>query len=430
MSRVPLNAKKTSVGLGVLSLLAALAPLDGCRQFDVCGAPGEACRSQPGAAGDGAAAGEGGASPVASDAGAAGRASGVECSEPFNDCDGTTLNGCETNTLKSHAHCGACGASCEGTCSRGECSPFEFMVSDREYLGGSVVFTEDHAFFASKTKLGDDLRIERMRLADRSVETLLATSEWDSVDALAATSTRLYIAVDSRLWSFPLHGGELRDEGLDAETIAAIGSTLLIVHGGNVFLRAGDVAHPVQVDGIEGAERAAAGDTAFAVSAIAGYTPDLGYSHELYVFGPSDVPVRMSDGPGEITALELDDSTTRRVHFAVAGPGSESVTLYEVEESGFPVPLFPLADVTRFIVTERGVLASYEQEAERGGQRGLRFYPFAENRAALDWPLALAPQGLSYGDESDTGELVWFFEPYTWSLVRTRLDEMLRPFGF
>ncbi|MBL8601309.1 MAG: hypothetical protein JNK72_05245 [Myxococcales bacterium] len=50
------------------------------------------------------------------------------CNAPFADCDNAALNGCETNTLNSAAHCGACGMACPArpnaaaSCNGGTCA--------------------------------------------------------------------------------------------------------------------------------------------------------------------------------------------------------------------------------------------------------------------------------------------------------------------
>lgn len=49
------------------------------------------------------------------------------CSAGYGNCDGDASNGCETNTLTSGSHCGACGASCSpanatGVCAAGACA--------------------------------------------------------------------------------------------------------------------------------------------------------------------------------------------------------------------------------------------------------------------------------------------------------------------
>jgi hypothetical protein len=41
----------------------------------------------------------------------------------YRDCNGNVLDGQETDVRTSSAHCGACGARCDGTCDGGVCSP-------------------------------------------------------------------------------------------------------------------------------------------------------------------------------------------------------------------------------------------------------------------------------------------------------------------
>jgi len=59
---------------------------------------------------------------------AAGRCTVGACSEGFGDCDGNAANGCEADTRRSDAHCGACGAACMGgdnavpVCVSGRCA--------------------------------------------------------------------------------------------------------------------------------------------------------------------------------------------------------------------------------------------------------------------------------------------------------------------
>ncbi len=47
---------------------------------------------------------------------------GFACNAGFGDCDGNPANGCETSLATTAAHCGACGAACNGTNGTATCS--------------------------------------------------------------------------------------------------------------------------------------------------------------------------------------------------------------------------------------------------------------------------------------------------------------------
>ena len=47
----------------------------------------------------------------------------VYCGAPFEDCNGSLDDGCETNLHVDAKHCGACGAMCADTCAEGICIP-------------------------------------------------------------------------------------------------------------------------------------------------------------------------------------------------------------------------------------------------------------------------------------------------------------------
>jgi hypothetical protein len=57
-----------------------------------------------------------------------GRCAVNACTAGFGDCDGNATNGCETDTRRSDAHCGACGTQCQGgdnavpVCVTGRCA--------------------------------------------------------------------------------------------------------------------------------------------------------------------------------------------------------------------------------------------------------------------------------------------------------------------
>ncbi|MBI5514103.1 MAG: hypothetical protein HY909_10070 [Deltaproteobacteria bacterium] len=48
-------------------------------------------------------------------------ACGIVCNRDYGNCDGDTTNGCETHLPSSERHCGRCGNRCTGTCQRGIC---------------------------------------------------------------------------------------------------------------------------------------------------------------------------------------------------------------------------------------------------------------------------------------------------------------------
>jgi hypothetical protein len=67
------------------------------------------------------------------------------CAAGFGDCDGSSVNGCETNTTNSVQHCGGCGLACfaangtasctGGTCFVASCAA-GFADCDGQYANG------------------------------------------------------------------------------------------------------------------------------------------------------------------------------------------------------------------------------------------------------------------------------------------------------
>ena len=76
-----------------------------------------------------AAGGEAGAAGAGGEAGAQGPAPLV-CDTGWGDCDGSTLNGCESNLHLSVRHCGSCGSACAGLCLTGTCKKGELLFLD------------------------------------------------------------------------------------------------------------------------------------------------------------------------------------------------------------------------------------------------------------------------------------------------------------
>jgi hypothetical protein len=84
-------------------------PADGC-EVDTrtaaasCGACNNACPA-----------------PANATATCAASACGIACNTGFADCNNNPADGCEVDTRTSAAHCGACGMTCNGTCTAGAC---------------------------------------------------------------------------------------------------------------------------------------------------------------------------------------------------------------------------------------------------------------------------------------------------------------------
>jgi hypothetical protein len=378
-----------------------------CRRFYVCG---DELPCAPPRGTGGAEGGAGGAGP--------------ECGGEYRDCDGTTLNRCETDVSSSVAHCGACEQPCHGACTSGTCVPFETAVRDRSYAEGNIVVTSESIFFAARRNRGTGpLSLERLSRAEGTTR-VLAEGAWSSVQALAATSTRLYVLGDNTLWSLPLTGVELRDEAIDATALATTGAHLALESGGRVYLRPGDDGTPLPLVGVENARVIGGGPGAIAIARLRTTTPR---SYELLVHDlSSGVTNELASGPGEVTALEMVDSD--QIYYAVSpDPGFEDAVLYVAAEGSPPTALIPLPDVTKWTITRQlqspffgatCVISSFL----RGPKHGLRFNAVSGPSYFVEWPTAGDPFGLA-----TVGSAVFFFDGTRAELVSGDLDAMLAP---
>jgi hypothetical protein len=94
-----------------------------------------------GVAGSNGVAGAGGVAGSSGVAGAGGAAGAPGCAAGFSDCDGLTINGCETETRNNTAHCGACTTTCKAgsMCFNGTCSTTALAFEGPEGDDGRIL---------------------------------------------------------------------------------------------------------------------------------------------------------------------------------------------------------------------------------------------------------------------------------------------------
>nr|PZN28579.1 MAG: hypothetical protein DIU78_02310 [Pseudomonadota bacterium] len=400
-------------------MLLVWALCAGCRRFDVCGDAGDCPAVEEGVKGS---IGTGGTS------GSGGTRSEGGCTDGYEDCDHTTLNGCETDTSSAFAHCGACGQSCDGACSAGSCVSFAALVADRYgssvTMGPTIVTTATHAYYVADESLATGLGIERVSLRDGSVEPLVEIGTWNTVDALALGASRLYVAADDRLFSVPHAGGELRAEEADgAQWVAAAGSTVAVVRDQRLFVRAGDRGPFVEVPEIATVS-AIAGESAIGVETLAiaeSFWEGDELRYRLWFRGEGGGLDLRASGSGEVVSMTLFRG---RVYFEVEHGDRNDAYFVLDEDDAEPIEVPSMTGVTAWTPVkiswwydEASIVAAF------GSPRsGLRFISLASTPFTAEWPTEGAISGLATVES----ELL-FFDGARRALTRVNLEELIAP---
>lgn len=236
-----MSSRRRLHSLLLLGLTAAA--VSHCREVSLCNDANPSCRSDASAGAQGTVDGSGGPLPeVAGQGGApepssagrgdealggsieheagaggqAGDASGVECPKPHANCDGTPLNGCETNLSVDPNHCGACNAPCDGLCVSSRCLPFE--VVGNYALQSNLAISDQVLYFATGEGFSSE-RLMRVDPAGKQAATL-AQNLLD-FDRVAVGTDRVYLWSDTvGLWSVMNGSNLVVDEGIQLDWFA------------------------------------------------------------------------------------------------------------------------------------------------------------------------------------------------------------------
>jgi hypothetical protein len=365
------------------SVAAILLLAGACRRFELCnGSAGAPCA--PEAESDGG----GGAGSGASDAPDA-------CGRRFRNCDQTPLNGCETDTLSDVQHCGRCGNPCAGVCSNSRCIPFSPLFSGRDQSQGLRVTPEFIYFVVRSDERSSLLRIS----SDDGSLTHLAESAVRGISGLAVSSSRVYMAADTKLFSVSVRGGdwELENEALSPTLLTSAGPGVALVSFGEVSIRADDSGGWRTLPGIRRANGISGSPRRLAIAEYDDSAEhDPLYTVTVRELSDTTVAMRAASGHGRVLALYLDDREAEStLYYSVAaelGPRPRAAILYAVEEGGEPKELASLAADSEWAIVhgfhapffwDTGVIFNYYTNAGSG----LRFTAVGRSFTA-EWPTA------------------------------------------
>ncbi|HEY3495226.1 MAG TPA: hypothetical protein VGK73_11090 [Polyangiaceae bacterium] len=338
------------------------------------GRGGTAGTSPAGEGGAGAAFDAGGGG-IAGDGGEAGRA-GASCAATFGDCDGSTLNGCETKLLESVRHCGACDRECAGLCVQGDCLEFERLVAD-QFSPENIALAPDYAFLAAHDA-SDALRLRRVSRWTGEIDTLSSKPPWRWIRASAVGSKRLYVADQFELKSLALDGTDLRDEGLYVESIAASGGFLYFAWLGSLYSWSETDRAAELVRAFEAAESSHLVASGLGVFVAVNYPAGIGPAHyELHFLFPTSEPSLLDAGAGVASGLVAAQTDA---YFAVLE--GTSVALRHVPHGSQASVLdADASEIVELAAVTGGVFATFSTATSWG----LRYYAFNASAIRYEW---------------------------------------------
>jgi hypothetical protein len=343
---------------------------------------------------------------VAGDGGEAGIAPLV-CEETRGDCDGSTLNGCETNLLESVYHCGGCERECAGLCDGGECLEFERMVPD-QFFPETIALAPDYAYLAAHDAF-DFPHMLRVSRWIAQVDTVLADAPSLRIRASTVSSERVYVSDEYSLKSFALDGTDLRDEGLIVESVAAYGGFLYYANLGSLYRWSEVDRTPELVREFSATGSIELASTVPGVFVAVSYPAGIeGARYELYFLHPTLEPRLIGGGSGSATGLVAVETDAYFIVRNDAGielrhvPGTDQSFVLESDAS----KIVDLAAVAG------GVFATFDATT----QWGLRFYAFYAQPIRFEWQTRgklLCPTSTARGE-------LWFVDSSQAALVRVK----------
>jgi hypothetical protein len=393
----------------ILPLLLATA----CRHFDVCGDGVTACHGENVAV-----------------AGAAGESASAECGARYRSCDGTPLNGCETDTEREARHCGACDNHCSGVCANSRCVPFSVLAPGWQLQAGRVLATSEFVYFAASRRISDRALLQRLTRWDNALVTL-AEGGFRSADVLAVSPSRLYLVDSFSLLSFPIQGGSFVQEDVSAQDVVAAGSrTAVASTDGTVLVREDDSATWRSLPGMVNAVHVTGTRSRLVVAEVEhaeenDFVPT--YTLSEYEFPPGE-PRKLTSGVGFVSGLNADASDSRAtLYFSLKTDQSASdAVLFALEPDAEPKAVAELVGANHWVIVddlespffgEHGVVSDYQ----RGWERGLRFTALGRS-FTREWLMARPPEVLGiHGSE------LFFIDAAMEALVRVNINAMIAP---
>ena len=207
---------------GAGGALAILLSIGACRPLSLC-QEGTPCDERFAQAGSGGAAGSG-------------TDRDPSCQEPFDDCDRSPLNGCETDLWQDPRHCGSCDARCDGVCSRRGCHVPE-LISDRAITPrSSMAVTADYVYFLSREEPDGSVRL--MRVATFGGPPEVFTENLPLFEQVAIFDGRIYLwGNGNNLWS-GTGPADFVDEGFATGSVASDHGVVFAERDGALVARA------------------------------------------------------------------------------------------------------------------------------------------------------------------------------------------------
>ncbi len=272
----------------------------------------------------------------------AGRCAVATCAAGFGDCDGNAANGCETDTRRSDAHCGSCGAVCMGApnaapvCIQGSCSltcTAGFADCDGSAANGCEVNTT-----AAPTHCGGCGRTCALPNATAACMASLCavsacTSGFGDCDGNAANGCEVTLATDSAHCGAC---GRVCAAGQRCAAGACVGvdGPLVVAAGQTRSFADLTVAIPVQriegaqVDGT-GASRFRVGDEVLLINmqGSPGSTAAVGTREFVRVTAVTDSRLTVSPAPARMYAPGGNGDLTGQRVFAVRVPHFTTVAI-------------------------------------------------------------------------------------------------------
>jgi hypothetical protein len=163
----------------------------------------------------------------------------MQCRPGFNDCNGASFDGCESDPQSDPNHCGACGRSCQGgACNKGVCSPApELLIDDN----AGLLAVDDSDVFYTRALTTINKQIKRVAPTGGAATQVVDVSDGSSFDGLALDAANLYFSgrfsgsSAHPIYSVPRGGGVPAQIGSQSATFSA----LLRVDAGDLYYRSG-----------------------------------------------------------------------------------------------------------------------------------------------------------------------------------------------
>lgn len=299
------------------------------------------------------------------------------------------------------------------------------MATDQDDAEGAIAVTSEQVFFAATRRLDLVLRLQRLTLGNGAVGTL-AEGVWEEIQEISASGTRVYVIGDQTLWSVPFAGGEVRWEGIDADSITTQGALIVSADYRNLYLRRGDVGPYELVAELEGEVlvKANPDKVVVAVNDVTVATPAYRILELEPGFAEGEASLEpLFTGLGKVRALALADRT---VYYAIQSETTEgSVTIYRIPNLGTAELVTEVTDFTGMAVSSFTFL--FGEDAlfttfARDRRYGIRLLSLAQPRYERVWQTAGPLTLLAHFEPH-----LWFFDTFEVALVRADPQLLVSP---